>query len=470
MTSDMQSSSGTIRRTKTEVVTAVAVTIVLGLAVALPALRIRSGLREQVLLREGQVLQAVVSMQYAVEKAEMELLGLGAEDVDDFATILKTARLPGVVGVRVFAGRDGAPDVFPPQLKESVIADADWGALGTLTPVVRMHAIYPLAELTWADEPRGTAELVEVIVPLPGGEAGERAAQFWIAGTGIAAELARHDSRLAAFAAIVWIAATGVALLILSYASRQLRHANVELRQRGEELSRANQELALAAKVSAVGVVAAHLIHGLKNPVQGLRSLAVDQSRAAGNGNGRTAWAEAAGMAGRLQSMVNDVTALLTDEAAGVQFRVTCEEMMAVVMQRTSDVQEATGVNLMWKAPAGPEFDNRLAALVGLIVSNLVTNSCEASQPGSSVHVDILRKTGLTEIAVSDRGCGIAAPQRERLFLPTTSTKPHGSGIGLAVSRNLAQHVRATLELEETGPAGTVFVLRIPDSAEVKQP
>lgn len=469
MISEMNETGAARGWTNTEVATAIAVALVLGLAIALPAMRIRSGLREQVLLREGQVLQAVVSMQYAVEAAEMAPLGLGAEDVDDFTTILKTARLPGVVGVRVFAARDDAPDVFPPQLKETSLADEDWDALGTLTPVVRMHERYPLEELSWAEESRGTAELVEVIVPLPPRGGGQRAAQFWIAGTGIAAELARHGGRLAAFAAIVWVAATGVALVILSRASRRLRHANAELRRRGEDLSRANQELALAAKVSAVGVVAAHLIHGLKNPVQGLRSLAVDRSRGGSDGDERAAWVEAAGMAGRLQAMVHDVTALLTDEASGVHFRVTCEEMMEVVMQRTGDIRAATGVDLSWKASADLEFDNRLAALVGLIVTNLVTNSCEASARGSPVHVDILRKKGFTEIAVSDRGCGIAAAQRERLFLPTTSTKPHGSGIGLAVSRNLAQHVRATLELEETGPAGTVFVLRIPDAAEVKQ-
>jgi signal transduction histidine kinase len=465
----MHDTTAASRGTNTEVATAFAVAIILGLAVALPAMRLRAGLREQVLLREGQALQAVVSMQYALESAEMESLGLGAADVDDFTTILKTARLPGVIGVRVFGGRNGALDMFPPQLKETSLAESDWVALATLTPVVRMHAHYPLEDLTWAPEMHGPAELVEVIVPLPARGEGLRAAQYWVAGTGTAAELTRQDSRLVAFAALVWVVGTCVALIILSLASRRLRHANAELGRRGEELSRANQELALAAKVSAVGVVAAHLIHGLKNPVQGLRSLAVDQARNGESSAGKAAWTEAAGMAGRLQSMVNDVTALLTDEAAGVQFRVTCEEMMAVVMQRTNDVQETTGVDLTWKAPAGLEFDNRLAALVGLIISNLVTNSCEASPRGSSVHVDISRKSGFTEIAVSDRGCGIAAAQRGRLFLPTTSTKPHGSGIGLAVSRNLAQHVRATLELEETGPAGTVFVLRIPDATEVKQ-
>jgi len=465
----MQHTDTAKRGANTEVATATAVAIILGLAIALPAMRLRSGLREQVLLREGQTLQAVVSMQYALESAEMESLGLSAADVDDFTTILKTARLPGVVGVRVFGGRDGAVDMFPPQLKETSLAESDWVALGTMNPVVRMHGKFPLEELTLVPGMHGTAELVEVIVPLPVRGGALRAAQFWIAGTGTAAELSQHDSRLAAYAALVWVVGTCVALVILSLASRRLRQANTELGRRGEELARANQELALAAKVSAVGVVAAHLIHALKNPVQGLRSLAVDQMRNGEGVVGKAAWTEAAGMAGRLQAMVNDVTALLTDEASGVQFRVTCEEMMEVVMQRTRDIQESTGVNLTWKAPAGLEFDNRLAALVGLILSNLVTNSCEASQRASSVHIDILKRKGFTEFAVSDRGCGIVAAQRERLFLPTTSTKPQGSGIGLAVSRNLAQHVRATLELEETGPAGTVFVLRIPDVAEVKQ-
>lgn len=466
MTSDMSKAAGTDRRTTTEIATSIAVAIVLALAVALPALMLRVELREQVLLREGQALQAVVSMQYALETSEMESLGLGAADVDDFTTILKTARLPGVVGVRVFNGRGGALDVFPPQLKEGALSEADWTALRTLNPVVRMHERYPLEELTWADERRGTAELVEVILPLPARDAGQRAAQFWIAGTGTAVELARQDLGLLTLTAIVWLIGTGVAFAILSLASRRLRQANAELRRRGEELSRANQELALAAKVSAVGVVAAHLIHGLKNPLQGLRSLAVDESRTNGKGDPEAAarWIEAAGMAGRLQAMVHDVTALLTDEASGVQFRVTCEEMMGTVMQRTGDVRGATGVNLTWQCVEGLEFDNRLAALVGLIISNLVTNSCEASQPGAAVHVEISRKKGFVEFTVSDRGSGIPAAQRNRLFLPTTSSKPHGSGIGLAVSRNLAQHVRATLELEETGPAGTVFVLRIPES------
>lgn len=457
------------RKYSPEIAAAAAVGTILLLAVAFPSFRLRSQLREQVLLREGQTLQAVVAMQYAIEASEMERLGLGSADVDDFSTILQTARLAGVVGVRVFSEDGGAQEVFPPQLTDGALSAADWARLRTQSPVVRMHARYALSDLLVDPDGHGTAELVEIVVLLPGKGAGHKAAQYWIAGAGIAAELARQDRGLIVQGTIVWAIGSGVAFVILGLASRRLRRANDELRRRSEDLARANQELALAAKVSAIGAVAAHLIHGLKNPLEGLRGLALDRSRVPENGiEHNTAWTDAAGMAGRLQAMVEDVTALLRDEATGVRFRVGPDELENMVLQRTGDVRQASGVALTWKCAGGLEFDNRLAALVSLILSNLVTNACEASRAGSEVGVEIRKDGDGVGFAVSDRGCGIPPELRGRLFLPVTSTKPRGSGIGLAVSRNLAQHVGASLELKETGPLGSVFILRIPLSDGVK--
>lgn len=457
-----------LRKYAPGIATAAAVGLILLLAVAFPSLRLRSQLREQVLLREGQTLQAVVAMQYAIETSEMERLGLGAADLDDFSTILQTARLAGVVGVRVFSEDDGVQEVFPPQLTDGALSPADWARMHALSPVVRMHTRYLLSDLVGVEDPHGTGELLEIIIPLPARANGPKAAQYWIAGSGIAAELARHDRGLLAQAMIVWIVGSGVAFVILGLASRRLRRVNEELRRRGDDLARANQELALAAKVSAVGIVAAHLIHGLKNPLQGLRGLAMDRSRVPENESEHTAWADAAGMTGRLQAMVDDVTALLRDEASGVRFRVDSDELKKMVLQRTGDVRRETSTTMSWNCPGGLDIDSRLAALVSLILSNLVTNACEASPADSEVRVEVRRDGNAVELAVLDRGCGVPAQLRERLFLPVTSTKPRGSGIGLAVSRNLAQHVGASLELKKTGPSGSVFVLRIPLSEGVK--
>ena len=48
------------------------------------------------------------------------------------------------------------------------------------------------------------------------------------------------------------------------------------------------------------------------------------------------------------------------------------------------------------------------------------------------------------------------------LFAPCKSSKEGGSGIGLAISKQLANHLGANLELKSNSPEGCVFVLRVP--------
>jgi C4-dicarboxylate-specific signal transduction histidine kinase len=63
---------------------------------------------------------------------------------------------------------------------------------------------------------------------------------------------------------------------------------------------------------------------------------------------------------------------------------------------------------------------------------------------------------------VADEGPGIPEELRPKLFAPCRTTKPGGSGIGLAISQQLAHHLGAELELKQTGPAGAVFTLTLP--------
>jgi C4-dicarboxylate-specific signal transduction histidine kinase len=51
------------------------------------------------------------------------------------------------------------------------------------------------------------------------------------------------------------------------------------------------------------------------------------------------------------------------------------------------------------------------------------------------------------------------------LFTPCKSTKEGGSGIGLAISKQLAHHLGADLELKTNSPGGCVFVLTVPTGA-----
>ena len=74
---------------------------------------------------------------------------------------------------------------------------------------------------------------------------------------------------------------------------------------------------------------------------------------------------------------------------------------------------------------------------------------------------------GRSCFSVTDQGPGLPAAVQAALFTPVTSTKAGGTGIGLALSGQLARHLGAELGLVRTGADGTEFCLRLPSSAEV---
>jgi C4-dicarboxylate-specific signal transduction histidine kinase len=63
---------------------------------------------------------------------------------------------------------------------------------------------------------------------------------------------------------------------------------------------------------------------------------------------------------------------------------------------------------------------------------------------------------------VQDQGPGF--PEGRNVFTPCQSKKDGGSGIGLAISKQLANHLGASLELKSSSPAGCVFALSLPST------
>jgi signal transduction histidine kinase len=72
---------------------------------------------------------------------------------------------------------------------------------------------------------------------------------------------------------------------------------------------------------------------------------------------------------------------------------------------------------------------------------------------------------GRIEISVHDCGAGIPESARDHVFDAYFTTKPNGSGLGLAVSREIVESHGGQLDFE-TGERGTTFRVRLPASAE----
>jgi len=100
---------------------------------------------------------------------------------------------------------------------------------------------------------------------------------------------------------------------------------------------------------------------------------------------------------------------------------------------------------------------------------NLLRNAVEATAPERRGEPSAIRLTGWSEgneafLAVGDRGAGIDASLREEIFLPFYSTKPRGSGFGLAIVARIAELHGGTVDVSDRPGGGAVFTLRLPAS------
>ncbi|WP_298915421.1 HAMP domain-containing sensor histidine kinase [uncultured Algimonas sp.] len=103
------------------------------------------------------------------------------------------------------------------------------------------------------------------------------------------------------------------------------------------------------------------------------------------------------------------------------------------------------------------------------ILSNLLRNAAQAmsgrDKPAIDVSADLVADTVITRI--SDNGPGLPESVEDRLFLPFTRGTSEGStGLGLSISKELAEGMGGSLELLETGPDGTTFILGLARAAD----
>lgn len=104
------------------------------------------------------------------------------------------------------------------------------------------------------------------------------------------------------------------------------------------------------------------------------------------------------------------------------------------------------------------------------VLSNLVRNARQAivatGKPGE-IAVQATETADDWQIRVADTGPGLPKPAQEHLFQPFAGTNRRGgSGLGLAIAAELVRGHGGTLELENTGPEGTSFLLTLPKEVE----
>jgi hypothetical protein len=95
---------------------------------------------------------------------------------------------------------------------------------------------------------------------------------------------------------------------------------------------------------------------------------------------------------------------------------------------------------------------------------NVVVNAIEAMPGGGELRIECAAQNDEAEIRISDTGAGIPPELREKIFRLYYTTKPQGSGIGLAMTFRIVQLHDGTIDFSSEAGSGTTFVLRLPIS------
>jgi two-component system sensor kinase FixL len=137
------------------------------------------------------------------------------------------------------------------------------------------------------------------------------------------------------------------------------------------------------------------------------------------------------------------------------------EEAGALAMVGARD----RGVRLRFQI--GPGVDLVLADKVQIqqVALNLMRNAIEAMEETPRCELVVgaaLAADQMVEVFVSDTGYGISAEVQEQLFRPFMTTKPHGMGVGLSISRAIIEAHGGKIWVEPNPGGGTIFRFTLP--------
>lgn len=221
----------------------------------------------------------------------------------------------------------------------------------------------------------------------------------------------------------------------------------------------------------------ASLAHELRNPLAAMRNAVELLDAPEGGGDGRTrerrrlARSVLRRQLAHLTHLVDDLLDLSRVTSSRLVLKkeaVALAEIVEAALETTRPAIEARRHELSVAFPRESVLVEGDPVRLAQVVSNLLTNAAKYSPPGGRIELAVAADEAEAVVRVTDDGIGLSPRDLERVFglFEQGSVRPvddEGLGVGLALSRRLAQLHGGSLTATSAGPGhGSTFTLRIP--------
>jgi PAS domain S-box-containing protein len=237
-----------------------------------------------------------------------------------------------------------------------------------------------------------------------------------------------------------------------------------------ESYERLGSQIQVSERLAALGRVTAGVAHEVKNPLNSMRVwLEVLKGNIPADLEGQQAVKMLDNEIDRLDRAVKT----FLDFARPVEIDLSESDLPSLlneILENARPAMAKAGVVLATQIPErfpGVRMDRRL---IHQAVLNLILNGCDAMGPGGQLTVKLAQNDDKAQIIVTDTGKGISPENRNKIFQLFFTTRPGGTGIGLANSFRFVQLHNGSIEFESEVGRGTTFTIELPLARTVETP
>jgi two-component system NtrC family sensor kinase len=254
------------------------------------------------------------------------------------------------------------------------------------------------------------------------------------------------------------------------HADDEIGRVAVEFERMVDALSERDDQLRRTERLVAMGRLAAHVTHEVRNPLNSIRlNVEMLQEDVADT------LPEAKRMLESVVREVDHLTAITDQYLRLVRLpepkleRVDLGNLVRDVAQFLAPEMERANVHVRLSlepvAPVAIDEGQLRQALF-----NLCRNAREAMPEGGPLEIALCERDGVVVLSMRDQGSGIPEAEREKIFDLFYTTKQHGTGLGLALTQQIIVAHRGRIHCSAGEAGGTIFEIRLPREAQSVTP
>lgn len=235
-----------------------------------------------------------------------------------------------------------------------------------------------------------------------------------------------------------------------------------KLQAQSERIIAIEEQLRRSEKLSTLGEMAAVLAHEIRNPLGSIRGTAEILRDDYRPGDPKHEFIDIQiKETERLNHVVEDFLRMARQQPMELSDCSIREELETIVTLVDREAQDR-GILLRLDPDTEQTVVKGDGEKLRQAFLNIVINALQATPSGGTVTIDCRRSGSGYEIRFVDSGSGIQSDALTKIFEPFYTTKPDGTGLGLAVTRKIIEGHGGTLTVESEAGRGTSVLVGLP--------